>query len=176
MPLKDAPATPEFYRQLYRYNRIVLEKYVERCRRMGPRRARADRGTGIGSYQETLAHILRVHDAWLNYVVPDDLEGLHASHDAWAKTIRTMDLRAYQRRAWKGIDRLLRGLSPAQLHKVVKAPWMPGRYTLADVLMQCTLEQAHHLGELIGVSWQDDRASPQMMWIPTLTGSRMGVG
>lgn len=168
-------ATPDFYRRLYRYNRQVLERYIDRRYRMGNRAALKDRGTGIYSVHETLAHILRVHDAWLNYVVPGRMAELHASHENFVKTARTMDLRKVQAEAWKGIDRLLRGLNDAQLTRKVRAPWMPGSYTLEDVLVQCSFEQAHHLGELIGALWREDKASPQMMWIPTLTGKKVPV-
>jgi hypothetical protein len=54
-------------------------------------------------------------------------------------------------------------------------PWLKGKYTLEDVVFQATFEQAHHLGEIIGAYWQMDRAPPQMMWVPTLLGTRMSV-
>jgi len=67
------------------------------------------------------------------------------------------------------------GLSDAELHRIVKVPWIPGRYTLEDVFFQSSFEQAHHLGEIIGAYWQMDRAPPQMMFIPTLLGVRVSV-
>lgn len=175
MAAKDASASPEFYRRLFEYNRRVLERYIERNYQMGRKAASKDRGIGIGSYHDTLAHILRVHDAWLNYVVPGDFEGLHASHREFVKEFRTLDLRQFQRKSWKGIDLYLSRVTPRELLRVVRAPWMPGRYTVGDVLVQCSFEQAHHLGELIGASWRENKASPQMMWIPTLTGKKVSV-
>jgi hypothetical protein len=47
----------------------------------------------------------------------------------------------------------------------VKAFWMPGDYTVRDAILQSTFEQAHHLGEIIGALWQDDRKPPDMTWI-----------
>jgi uncharacterized damage-inducible protein DinB len=175
MARKAASASPEFYRRLYEYNRKVLEAYADRNARIGRKEARRDRGTGIGSMRETLVHIIRVYDAWLNYVVRGDLKGLHASHDAFVKDYERQDPRAYLRATWKGVDAYLEALDARELERVVKAPWMPGHYTVADVLMQCTFEQAHHLGEMIGAFWRVNKASPQMMWIPTLTGKKVSV-
>ena len=75
------------------------------------------------------------------------------------------DLRTYRDRVWKGIDELLAHLTVSALERRVKAPWMPGRYTLEDGFFQSSFEQAHHLGEIIGVYWQADRTPPTMTWI-----------
>jgi hypothetical protein len=56
-------------------------------------------------------------------------------------------------------------LTDRELHRTVRAPWMPGRYTVADALLQTTFEEAHHLGEIIGALWQENRPSPDMTWI-----------
>jgi hypothetical protein len=47
---------------------------------------------------------------------------------------------------------------------------MPGRYTVADALLQATIEEAHHLGEVIGALWQEDLSSPAMTWIDVRRG------
>ncbi len=36
---------------------------------------------------------------------------------------------------------------------------------LRDALLQVTFEQAHHLGELIALFWQQDVEPPEMTWI-----------
>ncbi|MGI0130556.1 MAG: hypothetical protein ACREEC_10475, partial [Thermoplasmata archaeon] len=56
-------------------------------------------------------------------------------------------------------------LTPRDLDRRLFAFWMPGRYTVRDALMQTTLAQAHHLGEIIGVLSQDDVRPPEMTWI-----------
>ncbi len=42
---------------------------------------------------------------------------------------------------------------------------MPGRYTVEDGCFQASFEQAHHLGEIIAVFWQQDWNPPPMTWI-----------
>ncbi len=42
---------------------------------------------------------------------------------------------------------------------------MSGRYTLRDAFFQVTLEEAHHLGEVIGAYWRRDWRPPDMTWI-----------
>ena len=59
----------------------------------------------------------------------------------------------------------MQGLTPRGLARKVKAFWMPGQYTVRDAIMQTTLEQANHLGEIIGALWQDDVKPPNMTGI-----------
>lgn len=168
----------ELYRQMFVYNRKVLETFLDRVAKMSRREATKDRGIGHGSYVRTILHIVRVHEAWLNYVAVGDLQGLHESHDRFAKMWERADLRearAYLRSTWVGIDQRMRSLTPKELQRTVKAPWMPGQYTLEDALVQSTLEQAHHIGEVIGAFWRQGAVPPQMMWIPILTGKRVSV-
>ena len=63
------------------------------------------------------------------------------------------------------LEPLLAGLTERRLDARVRAPWMPARYNLEDGFVQSTIEQANHLGEVIGVYWQHDRAPPKMTWI-----------
>jgi len=165
----------ETVRRLVTYDRRVVEAFERGWQRRGWREATKDRGIGHGSVKDTLVHILNVHEAWL----------VAAAQDRWtmfddpsrrAKNVRSWaDLRRYRLRVWGEIDPLLRGLTEAQLRRRVKVPWMPGRYTLEDAFFQSSFEQAHHIGEIIGASWQGNRASPQMMWIPTLLRTRVPV-
>ncbi len=66
---------------------------------------------------------------------------------------------------WLGVDELLDNLDDELLAKKVKAPWLPGSHYLADVLMQVSFEQAHHIGEIIAMMWQLDIEPPEMTWI-----------
>lgn len=164
-----------FYQRMYAYNRKVLENYLDRIRRMSWKEATKDRGTGFGSFRDTFLHILRVHDGWLNFVVPGRIsEPRHVLPDP--NSYRSgRDLELLLDKIWGEIDGRLAHLTEKDLLKVVKAPWMPGRYTLSDVLIQCTLEEAHHIGELIGASWQMNKTPPQMMWIPIVYDQRVSV-
>lgn len=164
-----------FYRQLYAYNHQVLENYLARIRRMPWKEAIRDRGIGLGSFRDTFIHILRVHDGWLNFVVPGRMSDPRTVRSDPASYRSGKDLQRLLQDVWDPIDVRLGALTGKGLQKVVKAPWMPGRYTVADVLMQCTFEEAHHIGELIGASWRMDEAPPQMMWIPIVHHQKVSV-
>jgi uncharacterized damage-inducible protein DinB len=166
---------PAFYRKLFAYNHNVLEVYLRKLRRLPTDVSGKDRGIGHGSYLRTFAHIVRVHDAWLNYIVRGDFEGLRKGHEEFVHLKTWKEVEAYFARTWQGIDRLLAETTPKSLRRRVKAPWMPGKYTLEDAFLQTTFEQAHHLGELIGAFWQEDRIPPQMMWIPTVHRQKVSV-
>lgn len=125
-----------FYRDLYAYNRKVLENFLRRLEKLPAREAERDRGSGHGSLVHTFLHIVRVHDAWLNYLLKGDLEGLRASRERHSRMHRVREARAYFRASWKGIDRTLRGMTAAKLRAPAKAPWMPGTYTVEDALVQ----------------------------------------
>ncbi len=162
----SATLSVEGARRLFAYNRAVFDRFVVRVERMPAKASRRSRGIGHLSLFDTLVHILNVHEAWLGYVVPGKVRSL-------PKRFREADrhpkdwagFRIYSRRVWADVDALLAGLTDRELRRVVKAPWMPGRYTVSDALYQTTFEEAHHLGEIIGALWQEDRAPPDMTWI-----------
>ncbi len=159
---------PDDARALVAYNRAVFERYARAIRRLPARAAHRRREIGHQSLFDTLVHILNVQEVWLVYLLRGrngELSRLFqdaARHpDDWAGFAR------YQRRVWEGIGETASAWTARSLGRTVAAPWMPGRYTARDGLLQATLEQAHHLGEIIGALWQDDREPPEMTWIDT---------
>ncbi len=166
----------ESVRRLVRYDRLAFDSFERSARRLGWKEATADREIAHRSVKDTLVHILNVHEAWLVAAAQDRWEPLRRDPRRRAEAVRSFaDLSAYRRRAWAAIDPLVRGLTDRQLGRRVRVPWMSGRYTLEDAFFQSSFEQAHHLGELIAVSWQHDRSPPQMMWIPLVRGVRASV-
>jgi len=159
-------------RELFHYNRAVLDRYRRSLERLPWRAVVRNRETGHLSMKDTFVHILNVHDGWLNYVVPGRIHELN-DPGRFADSMKSWrDIRAYESRVWSGVDRLLARLTPSQLRQKVKAPWMPGEYVLSDALLQTSFEQAHHLGELIAMLWQMDRRPPDMTWIELRNASR----
>lgn len=162
--------------KLITYDRRAFEAFERGIQRRGWAEAAKDRGTGHHSFKDTLVHILNVHEAWLvgaaqgKWDIFKDPSRKRENVRSWT------DLRRYRGRVWAGIDELMAGLTEEQLQRRVKVPWIGGRYTLEDAFFQSSFEQAHHLGEIIGAYWQMDRAPPQMMWIPTILGTRVPVG
>lgn len=160
--------TPAQARRLYWYNRAVFDRFVRRVRGLPGRAARRHREIGHQSLFDTLVHVLNVHEVWMGYVLTGrtsdaELERLFADPTRRPKDWR--GFRAYSRRVWATVDRYLARASVRALHRPVHVFWMPGTYAASDGVLQATLEQAHHLGEIIGALWQDDLAPPEMTWI-----------
>src|SRR3972149_1837719 len=88
--------TAEDIRRLQAYNRAVLEKYVRRLAKMPWSVVTKDRESGHRSMKDTVVHIVRVHDAWLNYVAKGRVRGLRAAwkrqgpFDSWERVRRYM--------------------------------------------------------------------------------------
>jgi uncharacterized damage-inducible protein DinB len=158
-------------RRMLAYNHAVFDRFVRRLRRLGWDVVRENREVGHLSVFQTMEHILNVHDAWLNYIVPGRVaqldDGSVKRHDfeSWAELV------AYERRVWAGVEVLAAQLTPQRLRQRVRAPWMAGQYTLSDAVHQVTIEQAHHLGEVIALLWQRDVEPPPMTWIQNLPRS-----
>jgi uncharacterized damage-inducible protein DinB len=158
-------ATPDDVRNLFAYNREVFERYLNAVSRLSPRAAKLDRGIGHLSFQNTLVHILHVHEAWLVYILQGRLHERSEAEWAYDRYPTMKVVRSYSDQVWAEIAELLEHLTAADLKRPMKAPWMPGRYTLQDVFFQTSFEQAHHLGEMIGAFWRMNREPPEMTWI-----------
>lgn len=159
-------------RRLLAYDRAVFARFERAIVRRGWAAATEDHGTGHGSLKNTLVHILNVREAWL-VAIPQkrwavfDAPGRRPDEVAsWAQ------YRQYRDRVRAGVDALMDGITEADLARPVKAPWMPGRYRLEDAFYQQSYEQAHHLGEIIAVFWQQEWSPPEMTWIQNQAGPR----
>jgi uncharacterized damage-inducible protein DinB len=171
MASPSSPITVETARRITDYNARVFTRYSRAAQKLPWRVASADKGTGHRSIFRTLVHILNVHEVWMLYIVQGrtgELKELFLQADRKPTAWEGFD--RYSRNVWAGVDRYVATLTPAKLSKAVKAPWMPGKYTVGDAVLQTTLEQAHHLGEIIGVYWQRDEEPPEMTWIDVNRG------
>ena len=154
------------------YNRRVFERFERSAVRRGWAAAVKNHGTGHLSVKNTLVHVLNVHEAWLVAIAQEKWSVFDAPGRRPDAVRSWKELRAYRERVWAGEDALLKCLTETSLRRRVRAPWMPGRYTLADAVLQVTLEQAHHLGEVIAIYWQADRQPPAMTWIENMRPRR----
>jgi uncharacterized damage-inducible protein DinB len=159
--------SPSEARQLLAYNREVFDRFVRRLSRLPWKEVTREREIGHRTLFATLVHVLNVHEVWMVYLVRKrtrELSALFADSSRHPTTWR--EFRRYSDRVWAGVEETVATLTVRDLDRPVRAPWFPkGRYTLGDGLLQTTFEEAHHLGEIIGALWQDDRASPPMTWI-----------
>ena len=162
----------EQLRRVLAYNRAVYFRFLRWLARRSWRFAVADRGTAQGSLRNTMVHVLHVHEIWCGYIVPGRLAELDRRGHRFEDLRSWRAIRHYAEQVFDDIDRRLRRLRAPELDRRVRAPWMPGRYSVRDAYWQASFEQAHHLGEVIAVLWQVDRRPPDMTWIDVGRGGR----
>jgi len=160
--------SPHDAKVLVAYNRALFDRFVRKVRRLPRGRAMRRRGIGHESLFATLVHILNVQEVWLVYIVrgrnsDEELGPLFQEKNRHPRDWKTFDL--YARRVWAGVDATTRRLTTRDMGRRVWAFWMRGRYTVRDAYLQATMEEAHHIGEIIGALWQDDVRPPEMTWI-----------
>ncbi|MCI4334910.1 MAG: DinB family protein [Thermoplasmata archaeon] len=161
-------------RALLAYDRSVLGRFERSLRRRGWKEATRNHEIGHRSLKNTLVHILNVREAWLVAIDQGKWEVFDApgrrpeAIESWAA------LATYRDYVWAAVDPWVARLTDRELHHRIKAPWMPGKYTVADSFLQASYEQAHHLGEIIAVFWQQDWPPPPMTWIENSTGRPRG--
>ncbi len=155
------------WRRIFAYNRQVLEVYCRRLERLPWKTVSQDRGVTWHSMAGVLYHVIGVYDGWLNFVAQGTSADDAAHERGWDSLKSMKEVRAFLEISWPGIQRLLDGLTDASLRRKVKAPWQPKACPLGDALMQVTLEQAHHTGEIIAMLWQEDLTPPGMTWLAT---------
>ncbi|MBX8634844.1 MAG: DinB family protein [Thermoplasmata archaeon] len=160
--------TPLQARSLFAYNRRLFERYTRRIRRLPWNDVSRHRGTGHQSLFATLVHILNAHEVWIGYILQgrnSDQELEQLFRDTVRKPVDWRGFNTYNSRVWTIVDAYIGGLKPHDMARPVHAFWMAGKYTVSDGLMQTTFEEAHHIGEIIGVLWQQDIEPPHMTWI-----------
>lgn len=163
---KSSAGDSIFYRRLLLYDRKVLQSYLSAISKLPWKTATKNLEASHYSIAGIFVHILGVYNGWLNYnlygrstEIPTETLDMDNYHSA-------RDVRKFMDAVWRGIDRLLDKLDDQYLAETkVRAPWMPGDHALGDVLMQVSLEQAHHIGEIIALFWQLDTEPPEMTWI-----------
>jgi len=161
-----SPIPVAFARELLAYDRALFERYARKVRRLPKRGAFTNREIGHLTPFRTLVHVLNVHQVWLDYIAADrqkELPKLFGDPGRHPEDWKGFD--AYEAAVWSAEAAFARRLTARELDRPVRAPWMPGRYTLGDAVLQVSFEEAHHLGELIAVLWQEDRRPPDMTWI-----------
>jgi uncharacterized damage-inducible protein DinB len=159
-------ASPDYYRRLFAYNRKVLNAYLSALAKLPWKTVSKNMETSHYSMKSTLIHILTVYNGWMNYnVYGRSSEIPHETEHNPENYNSIGEIRKFRNRVWKGVDKLLDNLDDKLLSEKIKAPWLPGSHSLADVLMQVSLEQAHHIGEIIALMLQLDIEPPEMTWI-----------
>lgn len=153
------------FRSIYEYNWRVLRDYCEALSKLAPEQLVKNREATHNSMKNIFHHILSVHDGWLN-VTAQGASADPAVREKDFDEILTMDvLRGYMEKIIAKESGFLAKLTDEELDRGVQPEWKTRPHPLRDALMQVTLEQAHHVGELIALFWQIDVKPPEMTWI-----------
>jgi uncharacterized damage-inducible protein DinB len=161
--------------KLVKYDKLAFESYERGVRRLGWKEANKNLEIGHLSLKDSLVHILNVHEGLLIAVAQNKPEVWKDPSRRKTNIRSWSDLRRYRDRVWKGIDDLTKGLTDEKLSRIVRIPWFSARYTLEDVFLQASFEEAHHIGEVIATYWQIGQTPPQMMYIPLMKKIRASV-
>lgn len=150
---------------MYAYNWRVLRDFSDALERLPADAVTEDRGATYGSMKNIFHHILSVHDGWLNVTA----QGASADPAMREKDLDEVPSIAALRPYLEGIianeESFLRALTERDLDRPIRPEWKERPHLLRDALIQVTLEQAHHVGELIALFWQQDIEPPEMTWV-----------
>jgi uncharacterized damage-inducible protein DinB len=158
--------TANDFRGIYEYNWRVLRDYCDGLSKLPEDAVRKNREATYHSMKNIFFHIVGVHDGWLNVTV----QGASADPKVYEaedfESIQTMgELRGYMEKVIAKEETFLSTLKDKDLERPVQPSWKERPHALRDALLQVTFEQAHHLGELIALFWQQDIEPPEMTWI-----------
>jgi uncharacterized damage-inducible protein DinB len=154
------------FRTIYEYNSRVLRDYCDALAKLAQEALLKNREVTYGSMKNVFFHILTVHDGWLNVAAQGESADPKVYDVEDFEDVKTMDeLRAYMEKVIEKERAFLAGLTETSLDRPVQPAWKNRPHPLRDALMQVTLEQAHHTGELIAMFWQQDIEPPEMTWI-----------
>ena len=158
-------ATARDFREMYAYNWRVLRDFCDALGKLPRDAVIKDRGATHGSMKDVFHHILSVHDGWLN-VTAQGASADPAMREKDVDEVRSIaELSGYLEKIIAKEEALLGTLKATDLERPVQPEWKERPHPLRDALMQVTLEQAHHVGELIAMFWAQDVEPPEMTWI-----------
>lgn len=153
------------FRSIYEYNWRILRDYGEALAKLPKEELRKNREATYGSMKNIFHHILSVHDGWLN-VTAQGASADPAMREKDFDEVSSMEaLRDYAEKIVAKEERFLAKLTDKDLDRGIQPEWKERPHSLRNALLQVTFEQAHHLGELIALFWQQDVEPPEMTWI-----------
>ena len=152
------------FQRIFKYNSRVLHSFLETLDKLPAETVSKNLEASHNSMKDIFTHILTVYDGWLNHARKGETSGVPESE--FDEAFQSMDtVKRYMQHVEAGVDALLLDLSDSMLAARIKVDWFEKEQSLADVLMQITIEQAHHLGEIIALLWQHNIEPPEMTWI-----------
>jgi len=153
------------FREVFAYNWRVLRDFGDALAALPADVAAKDRGATHDSMKNVFHHILSVHDGWLNVTAQGSSADPAMREKDFDEVPSIVELRGYLEKIIAKEDSFLATLKEKDLDRRIQPAWKERPHSLRDALAQVTLEQAHHVGELIALLWQQDIEPPEMTWI-----------
>jgi len=160
--------TADDFRRIFSYNERVLRSFFDALNPIPWETLSKNMEASHNSIKNIFIHILTVYNGWINYNALGKSESIPwEQHDP--KNYHSMNqLAEFMGTVLDNVTHFIQELNDSNLPKKISAPWLEGEYALSDILFQVTLEQAHHLGEIIALLWQMNIEPPPMTWIDYL--------
>lgn len=153
------------FQSIFEYNWRVLRDYCDALSRLPDEAVLKNREATHHSMKNVFFHIVKVHDGWLNVSAQDDSPDPKV-YDGDLDALPTIaEVRDYMEKVIAKERAFLGSLKDENLDRPIQAWWKKRPHPLREVLWQVTFEQAHHVGELIALFWQQDVEPPEMTWI-----------
>jgi uncharacterized damage-inducible protein DinB len=157
--------TADDFRRIFDYNEKVLRSFFTALTRIPWDAVSKNMDASHNSMKNIFVHILTVYNGWINYNALGKSDSIPwEKHDP--QNYHSMSqIEEFMGTVLDGVTHFIGELNDSELSRRITAPWMEGGYELTDILFQITLEQAHHLGEIIALLWQMNIEPPPMTWI-----------
>ncbi len=151
--------------KLIRYTHAARRGYLKTLSELPWDDVVKDRGASFSSIRNIFLHALDVEDRLINYAI-------QGKSEQWVQQDygKFTDMRSVENRVNEvenKVEAYIKGLTQHELDRKITLPWRrdpPLTMRVEDVLVQISIEDASHMGELIALMWQEDRQPPFLSW------------
>ncbi|MDQ1280475.1 MAG: hypothetical protein QG670_1738 [Thermoproteota archaeon] len=151
--------------RLMQYVHAARKRYLKTLNELPWDEIIKDRGASFPSIRDILLHSLDVEDRLINYVIASKAETWVSEDFGKFSTMSGIQQRIEE--VENKVEAYLAKLSKTELERKITLPWRrdsPMMLMIEDVLVQVSIENISHLGELIALMWQFDKQPPFLSW------------
>ncbi|MFB9750420.1 DinB family protein [Paenibacillus hodogayensis] len=128
---------------LFRYNWMVRNEWLERCRQIPIEELSRTRIGGAGSILYTFFHILDVEYSWIRAIQgKPDIQVQYENYRTLQQVKELSDCWLQETQSF------LQTWSTDSEKETVTVPWLKGSYTQGEILRHVIAHEIHHMGQL----------------------------
>ncbi len=144
---------------MLRFNRRVREALFDRLRDL-PEEFERNAEISFYSIRDTLFHVLRTEDYWVNDFLTGD--GRIVARDAKEDLQTAQDLEDLWNRVSDRTEDVIRAMGAEELAEIRERPLGDAlvRKTVEEYLFTFMIHEVYHKGEVLAVLWQRDNEPP----------------